>query len=58
MILPWLRGLDKEIRDWLEFGVTFLFCFIAIVAIIRTKDDFKFVIPFIELSRNGKGPSR
>lgn len=54
-MLPWVKDLDKDIRNWLEFGLTFLFCFIAIIAIIRTKDDFKFVIPFIELSRERKG---
>jgi uncharacterized protein YacL len=45
----------KDLKEWLEFSVTFLFSFIAIIAILRTKDDFKFVIPFIELSREAKG---
>lgn len=55
-MLPWVKTLGEAQRNWLEFGITFLFCFIAIIAIIRTKDDFKFVIPFIELARERKGP--
>jgi uncharacterized protein YacL len=31
-----------------------LFCFISIIVLIRTKDEFKFVIPFIELSKEGR----
>lgn len=55
LILPWLKNMDKEIKTWLEFGITFLFCFTTIIAIIRTRDDFKFVIPFVELDRKRKG---
>ena len=58
MLLPWVKSFfvsDPQLRDWLQFAVTFLFCFISIVAIIRSKDDFKFVIPFVELSKDRKG---
>lgn len=55
--LPWMQTLakDHEIKEWLSFAITFLFSFMSIMAIIRSKDDFKFVIPFIDLSKEGKG---
>lgn len=60
-LLPWIDQLVKSTPDpdgfeeWLTFSITFLFSFIAIIAIIRSKDDFKFVIPFVQLSRTEKG---
>jgi uncharacterized protein YacL len=52
-MLPGLKATaekSNEFRNWLQFSITFLFCFITVIAIIRIKDDFKFVLPFVELS--------
>lgn len=38
---------------YLEFSITFLFCFISVIAILHTKDEFKIVIPFFEFARSG-----
>lgn len=60
-LLPWINELAKStpdpigFKEWLTFSITFLFSFLAIIAIIRSKDDFKFVIPFVQLSREEKG---
>jgi uncharacterized protein YacL len=56
-MLPWLKTTTEkspEFRDWLQFSITFLFCFLTVIAIIRIKDDFKFVLPFVELSPTHK----
>lgn len=56
-LLPWMQRLAKditELKEWFSFAITFILSFISIIAIIRSKDDFKFVIPFIELSKEGK----
>ncbi len=37
----------------IEFSITFLCSFISVIAILHTKDDLKFVIPFVELKREG-----
>ncbi len=37
----------------IEFAVTFVCSFISVIAILHTKDDLKFVIPFVELKREG-----
>jgi len=36
-----------------SFGITFVCCFLTVLAILRSKDEFKFVIPFVELKREG-----
>src|SRR5262245_16080025 len=37
-----------------DLGITFVFCFLSVVSILHAKDDFKIVIPFVELKREGK----
>ncbi len=37
-----------------DVGIIFVFCFLSVLAIMHAKDDFKFVIPFVELKREGK----
>lgn len=54
-LVPWLRDQNEEIRNWIQFGLTFLLCYISTVIILQTKDDLKFVIPFIEFHREGRG---
>ncbi len=51
LVVPLQDGSTKVNRD---FGVMFVFCFMSVLAILRTKDEFKFVIPFVELKREGK----
>jgi len=56
-MLDWVKDMSiksPEFALWFPFSITFLFSFITVIAIIRSKDDFKFVIPFIELSPSHK----
>jgi len=56
-MLDWVKDMaakSPEFALWFPFSITFLFCFITVIAIIRSKDDFKFVIPFVELSPTHK----
>ncbi len=41
----------------IEFSTTFFCAFLAVILILHAKDDLKFVIPFVELKREG-GTSR
>ncbi|MFH1228306.1 MAG: PIN domain-containing protein [Planctomycetota bacterium] len=57
LLIPAIKGVTEHIEgfsDWLQFSLTFLFCFLSVIAIIRSKDDFKFIIPFVELSKSQK----
>jgi uncharacterized protein YacL len=58
-LIPNLREVLVTDRDpWLqlslEFGITFFFSFMCVIAILHTKDEFKFVIPFVELKKEGQ----
>ena len=54
LLVPWVAKQDEGIKTGLQFSLTGIFCYLSVVAIIQIKDDFKFVIPFIELSREGR----
>ncbi len=54
LLVPWIAKQDEVIKSGLQFSLTAVFCYLSVVAIIQIKDDFKFVIPFIELSREGR----
>src|SRR5688572_13637704 len=45
---------EASARIYRDLGVTFVFCFLSVLSILHAKDDFKFVIPFVELKREGK----
>jgi len=56
-MLPWFKTMINDVPgfgDGFQIAVTFLFSFLTVIAIIRSKDDFKFVIPFVELSPTHK----
>ncbi len=53
-MIPSLGRLDPSQRTVVQLLLTIFFCYLSIVAFLQIKDDFKFVIPFIELSREGR----
>ncbi len=53
-LIPGLRP-DAKTLVYRDFGVTFVLSFVCVLAILHAKDDFKFVIPFVELKREGPG---
>ena len=52
--IPLVGAFEDEQKVVLEFGATILFTFVSVITILHAKDDFKFVIPFVEFSRQGK----
>lgn len=41
---------DPDREFYVNFVITFFFCFLSLIAILHTKDEFKIVIPFVEFS--------
>ena len=41
---------------WIELGLGLVLCYICISLLLQTKDDFRFVIPYVEFAREIKGP--
>jgi uncharacterized protein YacL len=49
---------DKSIKDLaqpLRLLVTLFCCYIAVSTLLQTKDDFRFIIPYVEFSKQIKG---
>lgn len=42
-------------KEGLHWIVTALCCYLAVVFIMQTKDDFRFIIPYVEFSKQTKG---
>ena len=42
-------------KDGIKLLINILCCYLAIVFIMQTKDDFRFIIPYVEFSKQAKG---
>lgn len=42
-------------RDGIKWVINVLCCYLAITFIMQTKDDFRFIIPYVEFSKQSKG---
>ena len=41
----------RQLQEAVQVGITFFFCYMAIAILIRTRNRFKLLIPFIDLNR-------
>ena len=67
LLLGWLFSLALEpfLREWLgnraalvslgRFLITVVCCYISISTLLQTKDEFRFIIPYVEFSKQLKG---
>ena len=46
---------DLELRDSIHLALGMILCYLCISVLVQTKDDFRFVIPYVEFSREIKG---
>ena len=42
-------------RDAIQIGMGLVVCYICISLLLQTKDDFRFIIPYVEFSKDVKG---
>jgi len=53
---PSFRDVDREkLLQFLRIVDTTVFCYFGVTILLQTKDDFKFIIPFVEFRREVKG---
>jgi uncharacterized protein YacL len=45
----------QQIVYWVQFALGVLICYTCISLLIQTKDDFRFIIPYVEFSKEVKG---
>jgi uncharacterized protein YacL len=46
---------DPQLRKGVALLITVLCCYISISTLLQTKDEFRFIIPYVEFSRQVKG---
>ncbi|MDP6379721.1 MAG: PIN domain-containing protein [Phycisphaerae bacterium] len=52
-LTPWIG--QQELKQAVKAGIAVIAAYIAISFILQTKDDFRFIIPYIEFSKQIKG---
>ncbi len=50
-----MYDIDDTIREAIKVGIAAVTSYLAISLILQTKDDFRFVIPYIEFAKQRKG---
>ncbi len=47
---------QSQRKALLALGITIVCCYVCISTLLQTKDEFRFIIPYVEFSRQIKGP--
>ncbi len=42
-------------QGWIQLGLGVILCYVCISVLLQTKDDFRFLIPYVEFARDIKG---
>ncbi|MBL7139358.1 MAG: TRAM domain-containing protein [Planctomycetes bacterium] len=54
-VVDMYQWIDVEVRQALKVGIAAVTSYLAISIILQTKDDFRFIIPYIEFAKQRKG---
>jgi uncharacterized protein YacL len=54
-LTPWLEGANEQLVQWLQLSLATILCYTCISVLLQTKDDFRFIIPYVEFSKEVKG---
>ena len=46
---------NNQFKSYISLGTVTVFCYTCVSLLLQTKDDFRFVIPYVEFSRDLKG---
>jgi uncharacterized protein YacL len=52
---PLLAKANAQFADWLRLGMATILCYSCISVLLQTKDDFRFIIPYVEFAKEVKG---
>lgn len=55
VLTPWLEGADETFVNWLQLALATIVCYACISVLLQTKDDFRFIIPYVEFAKEVKG---
>jgi uncharacterized protein YacL len=54
-LTPILPATDSALANWLQLAMATVVCYLCISVLLQTKDDFRFIIPYVEFSKEIKG---
>jgi len=54
-LTPLLPQGNPWLADWLQLTLATIVCYSCISVLLQTKDDFRFIIPYVEFSKEIKG---
>ena len=52
---PLLSSLNASFSDWLLLALATVICYSCISILLQTKNDFRFIIPYVEFAKEVKG---
>lgn len=54
-LTPLLEGLNDDVVQWIQLALATIVCYTCISVLLQTKDDFRFIIPYVEFAKEVKG---
>ena len=54
-LTPLLPPANKGLSDWLQLALATVVCYTCISILLQTKNDFRFIIPYVEFAKEVKG---
>jgi uncharacterized protein YacL len=54
-LTPILPNAHSWLSDWLRLALATVLCYSCISILLQTKDDFRFIIPYVEFAKEVKG---
>jgi uncharacterized protein YacL len=54
-LAPVLPAANAEMADWVRLALATVLCYTCISLLLQTKDDFRFIIPYVEFAKEVKG---
>jgi uncharacterized protein YacL len=55
VLTPYVTKLNAPMADWLRLALATILCYTCISVLLQTKDDFRFIIPYVEFAKEVKG---
>ena len=54
-LTPLMGGFSPQVREWFQLGIAAIACYASISVLLQTRDDFRFIIPYVEFAKEMKG---
>jgi uncharacterized protein YacL len=54
-LTPLLEGANEDVVQWVQLAIATVVCYLCISVLLQTKDDFRFIIPYVEFAKEVKG---